>query len=119
VVARRNLLSYPSDELFRRAGTERLLVARIRRRNSWLSVGEYRQLHLSSEQLAFLRSSNGRLLVVAVNMADGEREISFDPGVADSGRLTSCFDPTITVAAAGRGFSLTLPAFGAQILSSV
>ncbi|HUX12110.1 MAG TPA: alpha-amylase family glycosyl hydrolase [Spirochaetia bacterium] len=89
-------------------------LARVRSENGWLAVGEYRQLHVSAEQYVFLRSGEGRRLVVGVNMADRENRVSIE--VADVQRLRSCFDSRSTTVSPGGRVEIGIPAHGAELL---
>ncbi len=90
-------------------------LAAIRRENPWLTAGGYRQLHVASEQLAYLRSGPDRSIVAAVNMSP--EEVSIRIQLEQGGRLRSCFDPTMAFDLSSGAVELPVPAFGAQVLS--
>jgi glycosidase len=54
--------------------------ARIRKNSLALREGSYRELHVSSEQFAFMREKDRSQMLVAVNASDKERVISINAG---------------------------------------
>jgi cyclomaltodextrinase / maltogenic alpha-amylase / neopullulanase len=67
-------------------------LARIRRSNPALCRGSYRQLHVSHEQLAFLRQSENESAVVMVNAADQSVDIEMPVPLPDGTRLQDALD---------------------------
>ncbi len=62
-------------------------LARVRLQSAPLRVGDYLQLHVSNEQLAFSRGHEGRTVVVAVNASQKAARITLDVPGANDGRL--------------------------------
>ncbi|MDR0706564.1 MAG: hypothetical protein LBF60_01625 [Treponema sp.] len=54
--------------------------ARIRKNSVALREGSYRELHVSSEQFAFMREKDGKQALVAVNASEKDRVISINAG---------------------------------------
>jgi glycosidase len=68
-------------------------LARVRFHSASLRMGNYRQLHVSHEQLAFARSHNGHTVVVAVNASSDPTNVRLEiPGV-QGGRLVDELNP--------------------------
>jgi glycosidase len=68
-------------------------LAGIRFQSAALRMGNYRQLHVSHEQLAFARSHNGHTVVVAVNSSSDPTNVRLEiPGV-QGGRLVDELNP--------------------------
>lgn len=69
-------------------------LAEIRSKNQALRRGNYQQLHVNHQQLAYLRQSENQSLVIAVNAAD--HPVSLDLPIPTPGRhLQDLLDPTI------------------------
>lgn len=85
-------------------------LARLRHASPALRYGDYRQLHVASEQLAFSRSVSGKTVVVALN-ASGE-SVAFDlplPG-RSGGALVDLLNPGDFIPfAAGQAPAVTVP----------
>lgn len=93
-------------------------LARLRHASPALRHGDYRQLHVASEQLAFSRSVSGETVVVALN-ASGE-SAAFDlplPG-RSGGALVDLLNPGDPIPfAAGQAPAVTLPPRWARVLA--
>ncbi len=56
----------------------------LRRKNEALRIGDYAQLHVGHEQLAFIRSTRGQRIVVAVNASPASTRLQLEiPGMKD------------------------------------
>jgi glycosidase len=96
-------------------------LARIRTGSAALRYGSYRQLHVSHEQLAFLRQWQEETVVVAVNAAGqpARLELKIPPEAQGRGeaRWTDSLDPSASFAARGGTLGAEVPPRGARILS--
>lgn len=93
------------------------LLAGIRGGSPALRHGAYTQLHVSPEQLAFSRTADRDVAVVAVNA--GEATVSLDLSVAipDGTVLTDRLDPAVSATVAGGVLTIPLVPGSARILT--
>jgi cyclomaltodextrinase len=96
-------------------------LARVRSGSAALRYGDYRQLHVSHEQLAFLRQGQGETVAVAVNAAGepARLELEIPPEARDGGtaRWADRLEPSVSLAARGGMLEVEVPPRGARILS--
>jgi len=97
-------------------------LARVRSGSAALRYGTYHQLHVSHEQLAFLRLWQEEAVVAAVNAAGEPARLELKiPSEAQAGgaaRWTDAIDPSVSLAARGGTFEVEVPPRGARVLSS-
>lgn len=92
-------------------------LAAIRRDTRALRYGAYRQLHVASEQLAFARTLQGEMAVVAVNAAEAPADIEVQVSAPEGGSFVDLLDPERHFTArAGRLRIDAVPGRGARIL---
>ncbi|MBD0318851.1 MAG: alpha-amylase, partial [Gemmatimonadetes bacterium] len=92
-------------------------LAGIRRDTRALRHGAYRQLHVASEQLAFARTLQGEMAVVAVNAAEAPADIEAQVSAPEGGGFVDLLDPERAFTArAGRLHIGAVPGRGARIL---
>ncbi len=94
-------------------------LARIRRESSALRLGDYRQLHVASEQFAFLRSIAGEQVIAAVNAASHPVQIDLRLPGAANGALVDLLNPPDRFPLSDGACSLEIPACGARILNVI
>jgi glycosidase len=96
------------------------LLAQVRSSSAALRYGSYRRLHVSHEQLAFLRQGQGETVAVAVNAAaaPARLELKIPPETQDgAARWTDRLEPSVSLEARGGMLELEVPPRGARILS--
>jgi cyclomaltodextrinase len=97
-------------------------LARVRSGSAALRYGTYHQLHVSHEQLAFLRLWQEEAVVAAVNAAGEPARLELKiPSEAQAGgaaRWTDAIDPSVSLAARGGTLEVEVPPRGARVLSS-
>lgn len=81
--------------------------ARLRHQHPALKRGDYRQLHVSSEQFAFMRELPEERLVVALNASDQPAEITLSLGERGATQLTDMLNSGERFEV--RGGSVTVP----------
>ncbi|MFZ5880787.1 MAG: alpha-amylase family glycosyl hydrolase, partial [Chloroflexota bacterium] len=79
-------------------------LAQVRRESNALRRGDYRQLLVQSEQLAFLRRSAGERVVVLVNAADEAAAVELNLPEVHGGQLVDLLDggEAISISAEGK-----------------
>ena len=88
----------------------------IRRAREPLRAGDYAQLHVAREQLAFRRGQGPGAVVVAVNAAASSVDVTLElPGIAE-GRLADLLNPGATFAVSAGRCTLPLPPRWGRIL---
>jgi glycosidase len=88
---------------------------RPRRDHPALRRGSYRQLHVASEQLAFMREAEGECLVVAVNAAHDAVNLRLPlPGVA-RGRLVDVLNGEEAITVKGGTAAMRIPSCWARV----
>jgi glycosidase len=70
-------------------------LVRLRSASPALQSGTYRQLHISSQQLVFLREFQGEKAVVALNASDQAQQVRID--LMGSGQLVEFGDSASTI----------------------
>jgi len=68
-------------------------LARVRHGSPALRHGDYRQLEVRHEQLAFARQSNGECVIVAVNASDEPVSLELDVPTCREGSLVDLLNP--------------------------
>lgn len=91
-------------------------LARLRRELPALRHGDYTQLHVASEQLAFARRAGEGLAIVAVNAAAGPARLELGVELGDGAGLADALDPGYEVRAQGRVVSVEVPPRWARVL---
>lgn len=103
----------PHPQLAREIGR----LAAIRHGSVALRSGDYRQLHVAPEQLAFARQADGETVVVAINAAAGSAPLDVTTSLPDGSVLTDALDPSVTAhVEGGRITGPAVPARWARIL---
>ncbi len=96
------------------------LLARVRSGSAALRYGDYHPLHVSHEQLAFLRQAQGEAVVVAVNASGrpARLELKIPPEARAGGaeRWTDGLEPSVSLEARGETLELEVPPRGARVL---
>ena len=93
-------------------------LARLRHSSPALQHGDYRQLHISHEQLVFTRRSAEEILVVALNASDAP--VAMDLPVPDrsQGRLVDILNPgDVFPFEDGKALAVNLPSRWARVLT--
>lgn len=68
-------------------------LARVRRESPALRYGDYQPLHVSAEQLAFMRAAAQERVIVALNAADTPATLELPLAEADGARLVDVLNP--------------------------
>ena len=89
-------------------------LAGLRKDHTALRHGDYRQLHVAAEQLAFVRQSAEERLLVAVNAADKPVELSLTLPFAVSNAFDLLNDQPVT--SQGSQLTLQIPARWGQVV---
>lgn len=90
--------------------------ARLRQRHAALRRGDYRALHVSHEQFAFMRALPEERLVIAVNAADAPVELALPLGELGATRMVDVLNAEAGFELTGGRAVVTLPPNGARIL---
>jgi glycosidase len=92
--------------------------ARIRKEHRALREGSYRQIHVASEQFAFIREIGEERAIVVVNSSGNQADVTFAHGVSDGwkGVWRDAFDPAFTTKDAGGKISVHVRENGIRIL---
>jgi glycosidase len=91
-------------------------LAAVRRASPALQCGDYRQLRVDRQQLAFIRQAEGEQVVVALNAADVLATLPLKLPFAGRGYLEDLLDPSARFPVQGGGAAVQVPACGARIL---
>jgi cyclomaltodextrinase / maltogenic alpha-amylase / neopullulanase len=91
-------------------------LAEIRKNAPALQNGNYRQVLVASQQLAFQRELNDKKVMVVVNSADQPVEIALTSQQAKDGRWTDLLNPGVEWIAQGEKTILVVPAKWGRIL---
>jgi hypothetical protein len=92
--------------------------ARIRKENRALQSGNYRQLHVASEQFAFIRETENDKTIVVLNSAGNQANVTFAHGTNDGwkGGWRDALDPSYTTRDSHGKISVSIQANGIRIL---
>jgi len=93
------------------------LLAEIRQDSPALTNGDYRQVHVASEQLAFSRCADHDVAVVVVNAAAGPVALQLAGDIPDGTVLIDRLDPTCSATVQGGILPVTLTPSSARILT--
>lgn len=91
------------------------LFSRLRKEHAALREGSYSQIHVSSDQFAFLRESGEDRAIVAVNAAKADCVVSIPSGVPE-GIWVDRLAPSRRAQASGGKIEIAVPANGIAIL---
>ncbi len=92
-------------------------LAAIRHRSVALRHGDYRQLHVAAEQLAFARRAGDETVIVAINAAADLAPLSVATDLPEGTELSDALDPVVVVRVAGGRIEIPpVPARWARIL---
>jgi cyclomaltodextrinase / maltogenic alpha-amylase / neopullulanase len=93
-------------------------LARLRHNLAALRYGDYTQLHVAAEQLAFARRHGDQLAIVAVNAAATPARLTLSVDLPGGATLEDALEPGSTLTMAGQRMSLEVPARWARVLVS-
>ncbi|MBX0327985.1 DUF3459 domain-containing protein [Oscillochloris sp. ZM17-4] len=93
-------------------------LAALRHATPALRRGDYTQLHVAHEQLAFARRLDGQVAIVAVNAAATPCRLDLRVDLPDGGALSDALAPGRTVIVRGGQIALEVPPCWATVLVS-
>ena len=91
-------------------------LSHLRQRAPALRRGNYRQLFVGHEQLAFSRQVNDELVIVLVNASDTPVEVNLEVNPALGGRLIDLLDAGEPIAVSGQKVQVVVPACWGRVL---
>ncbi len=91
-------------------------LAEIRRASPALRYGDYRQLHVSPEQLAFQRLADDEVALVVVNAWDGTADVELAVDLVDGLCLVDGLDVATSVSVASGQLRVSVPPNSTRIL---
>ena len=92
-------------------------LARLRQASPALRRGDYRTLHIASEQLVFARACGDETMIVAANASHGWTTITLPAGTWRGRRLVDRLDQSAPVPIAGDRLSLDVPPCWGRVLA--
>ncbi|NTU79200.1 MAG: alpha-amylase [Chloroflexales bacterium] len=92
--------------------------ARLRHSLPALRHGDYTQLHVAAEQLAFARRHGDQLAVVALNAAATSASLGLTVDLPDGTTLVDALEPGVELAVRGRRLAVEVPGRRARVLVS-
>ena len=92
-------------------------LALVRQQHVAIRHGDYTELFVAPEQLAFRRKAEGDIAIVAVNAAGDPVTIEVEPGVEDGTTLTDRLDDTTSFTVEGGRVQIDLASNSARILT--
>jgi len=69
-------------------------LAAIRQSSAAIRRGDYTELHVAGEQLAFKREADGEIAIIVVNAWEESTVVEFPAALDDGTVLTDALDPT-------------------------
>lgn len=91
-------------------------LAHLRRESPALCRGDYQQVHVAHEQLAFARRHGDEVMIVAVNAAAEPAHLELAVALPDGATMVSCLAPDAPTPIRGGRLALVIPPFGACVL---
>jgi cyclomaltodextrinase / maltogenic alpha-amylase / neopullulanase len=91
-------------------------LARVRHETPALRRGDYRPLHVASEQLVFARASAEQTAIVAVNAAHGTAQVPLPVGAWRGRRLFDRLDPASPIAVTSDRLQVDVPPCWGRVL---
>lgn len=93
-------------------------LARLRRELPALRHGDYAQLYVASEQLAFARRAGEDLAIVAVNAAAEPARLELSVALGDGARLVDALEPGVELTVSGGRLTVEAPSRWARVLTA-
>lgn len=93
------------------------LLAEIRASSPALINGDYAQVHVASEQLAFVRRTENDIALVVVNAGGDEAALQLAADILDETVLIDRLDPTVSATVQGGTLPISLAPTSARILT--
>ncbi len=92
-------------------------LAQTRISSPALTNGDYTQVHVAPEQLAFIRRVEKDVALVVVNAGEGEVSIDLEGDIPDGTVLLDRLDPTVSATVQGGSLPISLAPSSARILT--
>ncbi len=109
--------SPPPDAVYPELANAIARLARVRHGSAALRRGDYRTLHIASEQLAFVRTSGEETMIVAVNASHEWTTIPLSAGPWRGRQLVDRLDPSTPLPITGDRVRLDVPPCWGRVLA--